>query len=68
MDINATVTRKSSIYSKSTDRIHLEQAAAAAEARRIRVMGWLLALLIPLIVGMVLTIYFYGGPEISFLK
>ena len=65
--MNAAVSRKSSIYSKSTDTIQREQATARADARGIRVATWLMALLFPLIIGGLLAAYF-GVISFSFLQ
>ena len=58
MEMNASVTRKSSIYTKSTDRIHMEQAIDQSQARSIRALTWVLALLFPLAVGIAMAIIF----------
>ena len=68
MEMNATVTRKSNTYSRSTDRIHQEQAAAMADARNLKFMTWLVALLFPLAIGIVLAAYFFHQPILPFLK
>ena len=57
--MNPSVTRRSNIYSKSTEIIQLEQNQARTQARHIQLMAWLLALLLPLVTGVILANLFY---------
>lgn len=60
---NATVSKKSSVYTKSTDAIQRAQDLEQAEARRIRWATWLLALLIPLAIGLILALVLHISPS-----
>ena len=60
---NVSVSRKSAIYSKSTDAIQRAQEVEKAGVRRIQWVTWIVALLIPLAIGVILALVLHLSPS-----